>query len=72
MKLKNIVVSGCSFSADALGGLPPTKDYSGGNSFREDPDYTTSVPTTWASFLAKIAMETAIIQIEIHFLGGSI
>jgi hypothetical protein len=53
MKLKNIVVSGCSFSADALGGLPPTKDYSGGNSFREDPDYTTSVPTTWASFLAK-------------------
>jgi hypothetical protein len=53
MKLKNIVVSGCSYSADAIGGLPPTKDYSGGNSFREDPDYTTSVPTTWASFLAK-------------------
>jgi len=53
MKVKNILASGCSFTQDGLGGLPPTKDYSGGNSFREDPDYITSEPKSWASFLSK-------------------
>lgn len=53
MKVKNILASGCSFTADGLGGLPPVKDQPGGNSFREDPDYIASKPNTWASFLAK-------------------
>jgi hypothetical protein len=52
MRIKNILASGCSFTHDAIGGLPPTESI-GGNSFREDPDYQCSVPKSWASFLAK-------------------
>jgi hypothetical protein len=53
MKVKNILASGCSFTQDGIGGFPPTTHSTGGNSFREDPDYIASEPTSWVSFLAK-------------------
>jgi len=54
MKVKNILASGCSFTQDGLGGLPPTLTQLGWNSYREgDVDYPAKTPQSWASFLAK-------------------
>lgn len=53
MKVKNILASGCSFTQDGMGGLPPTLTNQGGNSYREDVDYPAATPLSWASFLAK-------------------
>ena len=53
MKIKKILASGCSFTSGGIGGIPPTRYHQGGNSYREDPDYKKSKPTTWASFLAE-------------------
>ena len=52
MKVKNILASGCSFTQDGIGGLPPTLTHQGGNSYREDVDYPAATPLSWASFLA--------------------
>ena len=50
---KNLLVGGCSFSADGVGGSPPTNTSSGGCSFIEDLDYTPAHPDTWPGFLAR-------------------
>ncbi len=51
---KNIVASGCSFTADGIGGYPPTPAYpSGGCSFVPDIDYKSAEPTTWAGIVAQ-------------------
>ena len=53
MKIKNILAGGCSFTQNGVGGIPPTVEALGGNSFREDIEFTAAEPMSWASFLAK-------------------
>ena len=50
---KNLLVSGCSFSTDGLGGVPPTITHPGGCSFIKDPDFPAANPQTWPGFLAQ-------------------
>lgn len=50
---KNLLVSGCSFSQDGIGGMPPSFGSSGSCSFMSDPDYTPAQPRTWPGFLAR-------------------
>lgn len=53
MTINNIIAAGCSFTQDGLGGMPPTQDSAGGNSFLPDPSYTVRVPRSWASVMAQ-------------------
>lgn len=52
--IKNIVASGCSFTSNGTGGLPPsTLHPTGACSFIPDPDYETMEPLSWAGMIAK-------------------
>lgn len=53
MNIKNLLVSGCSFSAGGLGGIPPNNTDMGGCSFNYDKDYPICSPNSWPGFLAK-------------------
>jgi hypothetical protein len=53
MRFKNLLVSGCSFTQDGIGGSPPTNNLPGGCSFIDDDAYVAAQPKSWASFLAK-------------------
>lgn len=51
---KNIVASGCSFTSDGIGGLPPSALHpEGACSFVNDPDYDAAEPASWPGILAK-------------------
>jgi hypothetical protein len=52
-RFKNLLISGCSFTSNGLGGLPPTKQSAGGCSYIEDPSYTVAPPGSWPGFLAQ-------------------
>jgi hypothetical protein len=62
MKFKNLLVSGCSFTQDGIGGAPPTVELVGGCSFIEDDDYIAAQPKSWAGFLAKKLKVTSMIN----------
>lgn len=51
--IKNLIVSGDSFSYGGVGGCPPTVESTGGCSYIFDPSYQTSEPNMWDGFLAK-------------------
>lgn len=51
--MKNLITSGCSFTQDGIGGLPPTLTSEGGSSFLDGVDFTCSTPRSWASHIAK-------------------
>lgn len=53
MKIKNLIVSGDSFSYSGVGGMPPTQSSSGGNSYLYDEKYQTMEPFNWPGFMAK-------------------
>ena len=53
MEIQNLLVSGCSFTQDGIGGHPPTAHNTGGNSFIPDISYVANTPRSWASFIAK-------------------
>jgi hypothetical protein len=50
---KNLLVGGCSFSSDGIGGTPPTALSPGGCSFVKDEFYEASCPNAWPGFLAQ-------------------
>ena len=51
--IKNLIISGDSFSYDGIGGCPPTSTTMGGCSYIADPSYQASEPNAWVGFLAK-------------------
>jgi hypothetical protein len=53
MKVQHLIVGGCSFSADGIGGCPPDHKSNGGCSYIQDPDYVASEPNNWVGFLAR-------------------
>lgn len=53
MEYKNLLVSGNSFTQDGIGGLPPTKNSDGGNSFLDQGQGHVSTPGSWASIVAQ-------------------
>lgn len=54
MSITHIVASGCSFTQDGIGGIPPDQlNPSGGCSFIDSEDYRPAVPRSWVSMLAK-------------------
>jgi hypothetical protein len=59
---KNLLVGGCSFSSDGIGGSPPTIDSAGGCSFIEYVDYATVQPRSWAGFLARHLGATSLVN----------
>ena len=66
----NILASGCSFTADGLGGRPPEPADPGGNSFRQDPDYEMQTPVSWASHLANIIDPDSFCNLAGHSHGN--
>lgn len=62
-KYKNLLTSGCSFSAHTIGGVPPTKQSAGGCSYMPDPDYTIAEPESWPGFLARHMNITSLINV---------
>lgn len=53
MQIKNLVVSGNSFTQDGIGGVPPTSESPGGCSFVDSGETPPSDPQSWASLLAQ-------------------
>lgn len=59
---KNIIASGCSFTEDGIGGVPPSPiDTLGGNSFLEIQNSPT--PKSWASMIAKQLQATSFVNL---------
>jgi len=49
--MKHIIAGGCSFTEDAIGGTPPTKENPwGGNSYTHNPN---TIIKSWAGYVAK-------------------
>ena len=68
MKYRHLITAGCSFTADGIGGVPPTKsNLRGGNSYVGD---NASNPKTWAGFLAKDLQVDSMVNLS--FCGGGI
>lgn len=53
MQFKNLLASGCSFTQDSIGGIPPTSKNSGCCSFIDYPNYPAAPCRSWASFLSR-------------------
>lgn len=53
MKITNLIASGCSFTHDGIGGVPPTSKSIGGSSFRDYDEVKGAECKSWASFLSK-------------------
>lgn len=52
--IKHLVAGGCSFTADGIGGVPPSPfNPDGACTFIEDESYVTAQPQTWVSFLSQ-------------------
>jgi hypothetical protein len=60
---KNLIAAGCSFSSDAIGGVPPTEQSMGGCSFIDARDGTPSTPKTWVGFLAQQLTVTSLVNV---------
>ena len=60
---KNLIAAGCSFSADSISGVPPTKQSAGGCSFIDGGNNTPSTPKTWAGFLAQQLNVTSLVNV---------
>jgi hypothetical protein len=61
-KYKNLLVGGCSFSSNGIGGSPPTINSAGGCSYIEDIDYETAHPGSWPGFLAQHLGVTSLVN----------
>jgi len=59
-KIKNLLTSGCSFTSDGMGGVPPTKLNAGGCSFVSAGDYNATQPNSWPGFLAQQLKATSL------------
>jgi hypothetical protein len=62
--IKNLIASGCSFTEDGIGGVPPSPtDPLGGNSFLEIQEYPSTTPKSWASMIAKKLQVTSFVNL---------
>lgn len=67
---KNLIASGCSFTSNGMGGVPPTDTSQGGCSYIDDlaqaivgeKSYLASTPDSWAGFLAQKLNVTSMIN----------
>jgi hypothetical protein len=59
---KNLIVSGCSFTSDGIGGSPPTDISQGGCSYINTGDHPIAEPNTWPGFLARKLNVTSLIN----------
>jgi hypothetical protein len=51
--IRHLVVSGCSQTADGIGGLPLTEKHPGGCSYVDQGDGSGAEPNSWVGFVAK-------------------
>ena len=70
MKFKNIIAAGCSFTADGIGGVPPSDNNQGGNSFIDYAEHTASEPMSWASFVAADLQPVSFVNVSGHGHGN--
>ena len=59
---KHLLVSGCSFTSDGIGGLPPSLSSDGGCSFANDPEFIPRHSNSWAGFLALKLNVTSLVN----------
>ena len=60
---KNLIASGCSFTSNGMGGVPPTSTSEGGCSYIDGgKDYSVATPGSWAGFLAQKLNVTSMIN----------
>lgn len=51
--MKNIIASGCSFTENGIGGVPPTDNLPGGAGLDTVSDLNNLTPKSWASFFVE-------------------
>lgn len=66
---KNLIVGGCSFTADGIGGIPPTQYSNGGCSFINDSNFISATPVSWAGCLAKLLDVKSFVNVAAHSHG---
>jgi hypothetical protein len=68
--MKKIICGGCSFTADGIGGTPPSLDNDGGNSFVYDIDHMVTQPRSWASHLAANLAPNSFVNVAANAHGN--
>ena len=68
--IKNIVASGCSQTADGIGGAPWSAVGNGGCSFVDRGDGTQADPASWVSFLAQQMRVQSLINLAAESHGN--
>ena len=67
---KNIIAGGCSFTADGIGGSPPTDASEGNCSFLSYPGIDTATPFGWASHVAAALQPKSFVNLAGHGHGN--
>jgi hypothetical protein len=69
--ITHILASGCSFTSDGIGGVPPTKkNPDGGCSFIHDDSYTASEPRSWVSVVAQKLKVNSLVNVSAESHGN--
>lgn len=62
-KFKNLLISGSSFSANAISGAPPTDSHDGGCSFIDNGRGSHNEPESWAGMLSQQLEVTSLVNV---------
>lgn len=69
--IKNIIASGCSFTSNGIGGLPPSALHpEGGCSYTFDDSYIPAEPRSWASIIAQLAQVKSFVNLSAESHGN--
>ena len=63
INVKHLITAGCSFTADGIGGCPPTQIESGGCSFIDYGNDILAIPKSWAGFLSQELAVTSLVNV---------
>jgi hypothetical protein len=67
---QNLIIGGCSFSSNGVGGMPPTHSNDGGCSYIDQGDGTDLPASSWAGFVAKELQVTSFVNIATEGHGN--
>jgi len=69
--IKHIISSGCSFTSDGIGGVPPSLTTpNGGCSFIHDNDYSAAMPRSWVGYVAKQLQVASLVNLSASSHGN--
>jgi len=69
--IKHIVAGGCSFTANGIGGVPPSESNpDGGCSFIDDQVFPAPIPGSWVGFVAKKLQVKSLVNVAANSHGN--